>query len=512
MRHVFLCTLLLISLLPLAGCDMSPSPHNQIEQIQARDTLRVGTLYHPLYYFLRDGQQEGLDYELAHEFAQSLGVELSMVPAYSLNELFALLNAGEVDMLAAGLANTPRRRQQYRFSPSYYHIEHTLVHRKGSRKPRDISEIDGTIAVLAGSSQAEWLSQLDRQQLAQQQLVEQQIVEKPIVGKQIVEQQLAQQPSNKRASPAQSQPVLAWETRFDADEEDLLRQVAQNKADYTLVADILLARTQRYYPDLESAFTIGERQPVGWVWDKRNDDSALSAMLDFFAKQTDSGDLARLHEKYFGHVQQFDYVDTRTFLARIDTLLPQYQPLFERHAGDLDWRLLAAISYQESHWDPNAESYTGVRGMMMLTEDTAKFVGVDNRLDAEQSIRGGAQYLSSLMGRLPDSIPHSERVWFALASYNIGLGHVLDVRRLTQQLGQDPDSWAAVKANLPLLHQPKWYSQTRYGYARGRETKQFVNNIRQYYQSLLWQDNARTDSRPVAEPEIASATVQSSQP
>ena len=142
---------------------------------------------------------------------------------------------------------------------------------------------------------------------------------------------------------------------------------------------------------------------------------------------------------------------------------------------------------------------------MMLTADTEKFVGVDNRLDAEQSIRGGAQYLSSLMARLPDSIPESERVWFALASYNIGLGHVLDVRRLTQQLGQDPESWTAVKANLPLLHQPKWYSQTRYGYARGRETKQFVNNIRQYYQSLLWQDSARTDSRPLVEPEIASA-------
>ena len=498
LRQVFLFTLLLISLLPLMGCDDSIIHTNQIEQIQARGTLRVGTLYHPLYYFLRDGQQEGLDYELAHEFAKSLDVKLSMVPAYSLNELFALLNAGEVDMLAAGLANTPERRKLYRFSPSYYHIEHTLVHRKGTRKPLDISQIDGTISVLAGSSQAEWLSQLDRQQLAQQQLAQQPPLNHP---------QSSTSTTTKQAKPSQSKPALQWETRVDADEEDLLRQVAENKTDYTLVADILLARTQRYYPSLESAFTVGERQPVGWVWDKRSDDSALGAMLSFFAEQAESGTLARLHEKYFGHVQQFDYVDTRTFLTRIDTLLPRYQPLFERHAGELDWRLLAAISYQESHWDPNAESYTGVRGMMMLTEDTAKFVGVDNRLDAEQSIRGGAQYLSSLMGRLPESIPDSERVWFALASYNIGLGHVLDVRRLTQQLGQDPDSWTAVKTNLPLLHQPKWYSQTRYGYARGRETKQFVNNIRQYYQSLLWQDNARTDSRPSAQPEIASALL-----
>lgn len=457
MRHILLSTLLLISLLPLAGCDDASTQGNQISDIQSRGQLRVGTLYHPLYYFLRDGKQEGLDYELASQFADSLGVELSMVPAYSLGELFALLDSNKVDMLAAGLTNTSQRRELYRFSPSYYHISHTLVYRKGELKPQNISQIEGTISVLADSSQAQWLSQLQQQQ------------------------------SKAEASK------LKWETRVDTDEEDLLRQVAEDNSDYTLVSDILLARTQRYYPDIAEAFTVGEPLPVAWIWDKRADHSAQGALLDFFAEQTQSGSLARLHEKYFGHVQQFDYVDTRTYLSRIETLLPRYQPLFERHAGELDWRLLAAMSYQESHWDPKAESYTGVRGMMMLTEDTAKRVGVTNRLNAEQSIRGGAQYLRSLMSRLPDSIPDAERIWFALAAYNIGLGHVLDVRRLTVQLGQDPDAWAQVKANLPLLHQPKWYSQTRYGYARGRETKQFVNNVRQYYQSLLWQDNARTD-------------------
>ncbi|WP_442020506.1 membrane-bound lytic murein transglycosylase MltF [Oceanisphaera sp. W20_SRM_FM3] len=479
MRHILLSTLLFISLLLTAGCDDSSTKGHQIADIQARGQLRVGTLYHPLYYFLRDGQQEGLDYELASQFAASLGVELSMVPAYNLGELFALLDSNQVDMLAAGLTNTPQRREHYRFSPSYYHISHTLVYRKGERKPRNMSQVEGTISVLAGSSQADLLFQLHNSQLHNSQLHQSQLKQQPL-------------------------PKLRWETQFDTDEADLLRQVAEDKADYTLVSDILLARTQRYYPNIEAAFTLGERQPVAWVWGKREDDSAQAAMLDFFAEQAQSGTLARLHEKYFGHIQQFNYVDTRTFLSRIETLLPRYQPLFERHAGKLDWRLLAAMSYQESHWDPNAESYTGVRGMMMLTKDTAKLTGVTNRLNAEQSIRGGAQYLSSLMSRLPDSIPDAERIWFALAAYNIGLGHVLDVRRLTQQLGQDPDAWAQVKANLPLLHQPKWYNQTRYGYARGRETKQFVNNIRQYYQSLLWQDNARTDLGQKAQTEPAS--------
>ena len=502
LRHIFVSSLLLISLLPLAGCDKVADERNQIADIQARGKLRVGTLYHPLYYFLRDQRQEGLDFELAQQFAESLGVELAMVPAYHLNELFALLDSGQVDMLAAGLTNTPARRQRYRFSPSYYHTAHTLVYRKGRQKPRDISQVEGNLSVLAGSAQAEWLAQLAPPTSAPSSTISSTI--SPALSSSLAPPALsataavsAPKPFNAESSkPEHAKPApakLRWEAHLDADEEDLLRQVAEGDIDYSLVPDILLARTQRYYPNIESAFAVGEPQPAAWVWDQRLDDSAPAALLDFFAEQADNGVLARLHEKYFGHVQQFDYVDTRTFLSRIETLLPRYQPLFARHAGELDWRLLAAMSYQESHWDPNAESYTGVRGMMMLTEDTAKQVGVDDRLDAEQSIRGGAQYLSSLMARLPDSIPDSERIWFALASYNIGLGHLLDVRRLTQQLGQDPDSWAQVKANLPLLQQPQWYEQTRYGYARGRETKQFVNNIRQYYQSLLWQDNVRTD-------------------
>ena len=457
-------SLLLMSLLTVSGCDVDTSHSTRVEQIKDRGVLRVGTLYHPLYYFLRDGQEEGLDYELARQFADSLAVELSMVPAYSLNELFLLLDSGKVDLLAAGMTSTEQRRQQYRFGPSYYHIEQTLVYRKGAARPKSPTDIKGDVWVLAGSSQAEWLYQL------QQEL-----------------------------------PELHWETRRDTDAEDLLRQVAEGEADYTLVADILLARTQRYYPNIAAAFTLGEPQPVAWMLARNNDDTVLASMLDFFNRQHDSGNLARLHEKYFGHVQNFDYVDTRTFLQRIDKLLPQYRPLFERHAGELDWRLLAAISYQESHWDPQAQSYTGVRGMMMLTEDTAAEVGVTNRLDPEQSIRGGAQYLTSLLVRLPDSIPDDERIWFALAAYNMGLGHVLDVRRLTKLRQQDPNSWSQVKANLPLLHQPQWYRQTRYGYARGRETKQFVNNIRQYYQSLQWQDNTRTDTSLAAQHESLRA-------
>lgn len=469
-------SLLLWGVLLLVGCnDKTPLP-SQVEHIIERGTLRVGTLYHPLHYYLEHEQPAGLEYELAQQFAGSLGLELEMVPVYNLDALFTLLDIGEVDLLAAGLTHTPQRRQAYRFGPSYYKVTNMLVYRNGQPQPKDVSQLTGTLQVVAGSSQAEQVQALQSQL-----------------------------------------PELVWEAPRDTDAEELLRLVAEEQADYTLVPDVLLARTQRFYPDIKAAFKLGDRQPVAWAFKHSEDDSLLAALLDFFAQQHDSDNLARLHEKYFGHIQHFDYVDTHIFLRRVRDILPRYQPLFERYAAELDWRLLAAISYQESHWDPLAESYTGVRGMMMLTEDTAQQVGIKNRLDAEQSIKGGAKYLTSLISRLPESIPESERIWFALAAYNLGLGHVLDVRRLTKSRQQNPDSWADVKENLPLLHQPRWYKQTRHGYARGREALQFVNNIRQYYHSLQWQTNSLpeqelVEAQAALKPHLSTSTLDQAAP
>ena len=166
--------------------------------------------------------------------------------------------------------------------------------------------------------------------------------------------------------------------------------------------------------------------------------------------------------------------------------LPRYETLFRRIAKthQIDWRLLAAISYQESHWSPRARSPTGVRGMMMLTLTTAREVGVRNRLDVEQSVRGGARYLNRIYDRLPDTIHEPDRTWIALAAYNVGMGHVYDARDLTLQAGGDPDKWHDLRFYLLLLEQSWWYRQTRYGYARGSEPVRYVENIRLFYRHL----------------------------
>ena len=160
-------------------------------------------------------------------------------------------------------------------------------------------------------------------------------------------------------------------------------------------------------------------------------------------------------------------------------------PLFKKYSDEFDWRLVAALAYQESHWNPKAKSPTGVRGMMMLTLPTAKSVGVTDRLDPEQSVRGGVEYLRRMVSRIPDSIEEHEKIWFALASYNVGYGHMMDARRLTKKQGGNPDAWSDVKDRLPLLRQKKYYSQTRYGFARGDEARNYVENIRRYYQSII---------------------------
>ncbi len=123
--------------------------------------------------------------------------------------------------------------------------------------------------------------------------------------------------------------------------------------------------------------------------------------------------------------------------------------------------------------------------MMMLTLPTARSVDVTNRLNPEQSVRGGVEYLRRMMERIPDSIPDHEKIWFALASYNVGYGHMMDARRLTKLQGGSPDAWADVKDRLPQLRQKKYFTQTRYGYARGDEALSYVENIRRYYQSII---------------------------
>mgnify|MGYP002700373630 FL=1 len=430
----------------LSACDKD-NESASLSRILARGYINVGTIFGPTNYYSTATGFAGFEYELAKKYADSLNVELRIIPTYSLDELFIKLNTGEVDLLAAGLSVTDKRLQRFRFSPSYETISQKLVFKQGNVRPRKVADLTGNLMVTSGSSYVENLEKLK-----------------------------------------QTNNELAWQESTEFDSEELLRKVLNGEIDYTIIDSNNLAINRRYYPEISIGFSINEPEPLAWMLSNNSHDDILASLVEFFGTVHHDGTLLALDDKYYGHIEQFNYVETRTFIKAVAGTLPKYQPLFEKYAQELDWRLLAAISYQESHWNPTARSYTGVRGMMMLTLATAKQMGIKSRLDTEQSIRGGAKYFKRMIAMMPDRIPMPDRIWFALASYNIGFGHLNDARIITQRQGGDPDRWVEVKSRLPLLQQKKYYKSTKHGYARGEEPVHYVDNIRRYYDTLSWLD------------------------
>ena len=447
-----MCLLCLFSLL-LTGCD-NKNEQASLQRIIDRGYVSVGTLYGSNTYYIGAQGATGFEYELAQRYANFLGVKLKIVPRYNIVDLFPMLNSGEVDFLASGLSVTPKRLEQYDFSPSYDQISQKLIFKQGNIRPRNLDDLTGTLMVMAKSSHAENLAKLKL-----------------------------------------THDNLHWQETNDFDNEELLEKVLAGDIDYTVMDSNTLAINRRYHPEVSIGFSLTRKEPLAWVLKKQSDNSIFASLIEFFGQVHHDGTLLALDDKYYGHIEQFNYVDTRLFIQAINNKLPKYQDVFEKYGEDIDWRLLAAISYQESHWNPRARSYTGVRGMMMLTLPTARQMGIKSRLDVEQSVRGGAKYFKRMIDKMPARIASPDRTWFALASYNIGFGHLNDARIITQRQGGDPDRWFDVKLRLPLLKQKKYYKKTKYGYARGDEPIRYVENIRRYYQTLTMLDDQQFNKK-----------------
>ena len=421
-------------------------PENRIAAIKERGELRVSTVLSPLTYSTFNDKDIGLDYELAQQFADYLGVKLKITVRQNISQLFDDLDHGNADMLAAGLVYNSERSKNYQPGPTYYSVSQQMVYRVGNTRPRNLSNITADKLTVAP-------------------------------GQVVI--------SDLQSLKETKYPDLSWTVDEKRGSVDLMQAVIDGKLDYTIADSVAIGLFQRVHPELAVALDISDEQPVTWFSLQDDDNTLSAAMLDFFNNMNEDGTLARLEEKYLGHGDDFDYVETRTFLRAVDNVLPDLRPLFEKYASEIDWKLLAAISYQESHWDPLATSPTGVRGLMMLTRNTAQSLGLSDRTDAEQSISGGMRYIQDMMTKVPESVPQEERIWFALAAYNMGYAHMLDARALTAKQKGNPDSWADVKQRLPLLSQKPWYSKLTYGYARGHEAYTYVENIRKYQISLV---------------------------
>lgn len=441
----------------LSSCFDTP---DALQRVKNSGELKVLIRNIPGVYYEGPFGPVGFDYELAKEFANTLGVKLVLINKHNVPDMLSALKNHQANMATGRIIKTEQRQVLYHFSTAYQYINQKLVYHSSSKRLRKIHQLDQKVLeVVKNSSQEELLFSLKKTIL----------------------------------------PNIEWHSSKETSVEDLLGLVNERFIDYTIANSDEIKVNQRFYPELRVAFSLAQDQPVSWVFTQMaNDLSLINEANKFLTHYKKTHQFTILNERYYGHIKQFDYVDTRVFQRHIKDRLPKFQPWFEKAGNDqkLDWNLLAAISYQESHWKIDAISPTGVKGLMMLTNATAADIGVNNRLSPYQSIFGGAEYYSKLLKRFPDEIKEPDRTYFALAAYNMGYGHVSDARKLCKKRGLDNRRWANLKQILPLLQRAKWYEQTRHGYTRSNETLNYVKNIRRYYDILKWQ-NVEKKQKPV---------------
>jgi membrane-bound lytic murein transglycosylase F len=267
---------------------------------------------------------------------------------------------------------------------------------------------------------------------------------------------------------------------------EILQWLNEDRIALAAVDELYLGLAANLYPELEAVVRLPGSRDFRWAFAPVYGKDLLETANQFIVESEKNGVLPRLRDRHFGYVRRIDADGLQNFIDDTRSKLPRFRHLFHlaQEVTGLDWRLIAALAYQESKWDPLATSMTNVRGMMMLTEETADALHVDNRLDAMQSIRGGARYLVQLMDQLPPSAVDPDRLWLALAAYNLGMGHMNGGRAIALKLNKNPDSWFDMKSVLPLMSQPAYYERLKSGRGRGGEAVILVENVRSYY-SLL---------------------------
>lgn len=429
---------------PLSGVDTDPPV---LRFGQAPELVVVTRNSPTTRYIDPDGNVAGLEQDLVELFARELRVPVRFVVADSYADVLPRLERGQAHMAAAGLSITPERTRRFLFSPPYMEAQQVLVHNDTLARPRALRELQSRrIEVVAGSSAAETLQGL-----------------------------------------AERLPELRFEKVRTANPEDLLIRVAEGSTDYAVASSHIVDVARNFHPNLTKGLALGEAEPIAWAFPQDGDPLLVHKARAFLDRVARDGTLKRLLDRYYGHVNRLDRADLDGLFEAMHTRLPPYRPLFKQaqELTGIDWRLLAALAFQESKWNPLATSPTGVRGMMMLTGTTADRLGVRDRLDARASILAGARYLRDLRDSLPPRIGEPDRTWMALAAYNQGLGHLEDARHIAQRQGLDPDAWVDVKRSLPLLSRPDVYETLRHGFARGGEALALTENIRTFYDILV---------------------------
>lgn len=444
-------TSLIIGLLLIASSALlvrSTTP-TQLEKVLEAGELRVVSSNGPTTYYEGSNGLTGFEYSLVKGFADSLGLKLVIEDESDLDKMLGSVAGQEVHLAAAGLTALENRNSNVTFATPFMQVTQQLVYNSRRPLPASIKDLNNKeVLVIANSSHTARIKALQAKF-----------------------------------------PELQWREVINAEMIDLLEMINKGEADYAVVDSTAYDLNRYSYPRAKLAFDVSDPQPVAWAFPAQRDTSLFDAAQRYLGKIKADGSLAKVTNEFFErHIEEVTTGEAMAFTYRLEQRLPQWIDDMKAAAAefDLDWQMLAAVSYQESHWIADAVSYTGVRGLMMLTKNTAKAMGIHDREDPKQSIYGGAKYLSIVLQRLPARVQGEDRLNMALAAYNQGLGHLEDARVLTERMGGDPTKWEDVRKYMPLLAKQQYYSRAKHGYMRGWEPVKFVDNVRNYHKIIAW--------------------------
>lgn len=444
------CLIFLVLLLPFSGWIRVPSKSlPQLEKIKQRGELRFVTRYGPSTDYDSDKGSAGLEHDLATLFARHLGVKARFFVGDYGFRIDRMVASGMADV-AGGIFANASHDFPLRFGPVYRHVAEQILYGEGHTPPTSLYDLSqkGIVQIAAGSEYAETL----------------QLLGQHVNG-------------------------LNWRVNYEHDADELSALASLGKVDYTVTDSDRLPFLRHFYPKLQVAFDIGDRHPIAWALSMSEDVSLYVEVQRFFAEIRANNQLEQLTDRYFGHAERFDSELDIALRRDFHKRLPRIKRWFVQagHRYSLDWRLLAAVAYQESKWVREAVSPEGVRGLMMLTEETARELKVQDRTDPATSIMGAAAYLKQTLSNIPEDIAEPDRTWYALAAYNLGYTHIEEARDLVQRKGGNPDMWIEIKKVLPRLSTlPRQGRTHKGGNQRGLVTVNYVNSVRRYYDLLVW--------------------------
>ena len=448
----FTLTNFFVALLLVCCCSLlvRSVPPSQLEQVLASGELRVISRSGPTTFYEGANGLTGFEYTLLQDFAKSLGVKLVIQDDDKATKTYFKINNDDFDLASASIIAKLNASQHLRLTSPYMEVTQQVIYNTTQTAPTELNDLLGkNIVVLAKSTQLEQLRTLQ-----------------------------------------QTLPELRWKEMDGVEIIDLLDMVEQGQVDYAVIDSAIYTLYRYSYPHTEFALNLNTAQPVTWAFTQSRDNSLYDAAQKYLTNIHQNGSLAQITARFFEQLETITSSDAMMFSYRLEKRLPQWEDGIKTAANEygLDWKLLAAIGYQESQWNPQAESVTGVRGFMMLTFDTAKELGVSDREDPNQSINGGAKYIKSLQERLPENIQGEDRLCMTLAAYNLGLGHLEDARVLTEKMGGNPNHWEDVSQRFPLLAKYQYYNTAKHGYARGWEPVAYVQNVLNYQKILVWHE------------------------